>query len=204
MTRSSGACAAVWGRRIGPGSLVLVSGPSGAGKDSLLDRVRGLNAGDPRIAFPRRIVTRPVSRFEDHDSATAEEFDRILENDGLAFWWTAHGLRYGLPASVDEMIGAGRCVVCNVSRTVITPLRERYENVVAVLITAPHDILAARLAARGRSSDGELQHRMTRTIAQTPDFDAVIENSGTIEDGAAKLQRAIHRQLNSACRVPSG
>jgi len=183
--------------RIGPGALVAVCGPSGAGKDSLLRRVRDMNSGNTRIVFPRRVVTRPVSPFEDHDSATAEQFDDMLAADAFAVWWSAHGLRYGLPSSIDEEIRAGRCVVCNVSRTIVGELRKRYARVVAVLITAPHEILAARLAARARGTDGNLADRVARSVevGKSLDADIVIDNTGSIDEGARRLQDGIESQL---------
>lgn len=199
----SSVSAQAWQARVGPGALVAVCGPSGAGKDSLLRRVQETNGDVARIVFPRRIVTRPVSDFEDHDTATPEEFDRTLASGGFAFWWDAHGLKYGLAASVDDDIRAGRCVVCNVSRTVIPELRNRYMRVVAVLITAPHEILAARLAARARASDGSLPERMARSARVSGHFEAdiVIDNTGSIGEGARKLQNAIERQFASIPQV---
>jgi len=187
---------------ISPGALVAVCGPSGAGKDSLLSRVREMNNGAPRIAFPRRIVTRPVSSFEDHDTATPEAFDRMLANGDLAFWWDAHGLKYGLAASIDNDIRDGRCVVCNVSRAVIPALRHRYAHVMVVLITAPADILAERLAVRARVTDGSLSGRIARSSQLSADLsaDVVIDNTGSIEDGARRLQHVIESQLIPAPR----
>lgn len=179
--------------RIGPGALVAICGPSGAGKDSLLNRVQEMNQNVARILFPRRIVTRPASAFEGHDSTTTDEFDRMLEGGGFAFWWSAHGLKYGLPSSVDDEIRAGRCVVCNVSRTIISELRNRYAQVTVVLITAPHEILAARLAARARATDGVLSDRVARSneVGRNLDADFVIDNTGSVEEGALGLQRVI-------------
>jgi ribose 1,5-bisphosphokinase len=183
--------------RIGPGALVAVCGPSGAGKDSLLRRVQEMNGDTASIVFPRRIVTRPVSTFEDHDTATEEHFDHMLTAGGFAFWWNAHGLKYGLSSAIDDDLRAGRCVVCNVSRTVIPELRGRYASVVAVLVTAPHEILAARLAARARGTDGNLSDRIARSaeVGRTLEADIVIDNTGSIEEGARRLQNAIKSQF---------
>jgi ribose 1,5-bisphosphokinase len=188
------------GQRIGPGALVAVCGPSGAGKDSLMRRVRETNSDAARIVFPRRIVTRPVSAHEDHDTATPEEFDSRLASGGFAFWWDAHGLKYGLAAAVDDDIRAGLCVVCNVSRTVVPELRNRYARVVAVLITAPHEILAARLAARARGTDGNLSDRVARSdeVGRALDADVVIDNTGSVDEGARRLQDAIARAAASS------
>ncbi|ARQ02501.1 phosphonate metabolism protein/1,5-bisphosphokinase (PRPP-forming) PhnN [Pseudorhodoplanes sinuspersici] len=189
--------------RIGPGALVAVCGPSGAGKDSLLRRVQERNNDAAWIVFPRRTVTRLVSDFEEHDTATPEEFDRTLASGGFAFWWDAHGLKYGLAASIDEDIRAGRCVMCNVSRTVIPGLRHKYSHVVAVLVTAPQDVLQARLAARGRATDGDLSQRMARSakVSDNLDVDLVIENTGSIDDGARQLLDALESRLTSTLKI---
>ncbi len=191
---------------IGPGALIAVCGPSGAGKDLLLRRVQEmqeLNNDMPRIVFPRRIVTRPVSSFEDHDSATPDAFDQLLAGGRLALWWAAHGLKYGLPGSIDDDIRAGRCVACNGSRMVVPALRHRYAHVVIVLITAPPDILAARLAARARATDGGLPERMARSSQVSEDLKAeiVIDNTGSIDDGARQLYDAIESRLTMNSKV---
>ena len=182
--------------RIGPGALIAVCGPSGAGKDSLLRRAQEMNTATSNLVFPRRIVTRLVSDFEEHDTATPEQFDRTLASGGFAFWWDAHGLKYGIAGAIDDDIRAGRCVVCNISRMVIPTLRNKYADVVAVLVTAPKDVLIARLAARDRATDGDLTQCMARSAEVSDNFQAnvVIENTGSIDDGARKLLDAIETQ----------
>ena len=56
------------------GGFVFVVGPSGAGKDSLIAYARGAFADNERVIFPRRVVTRPSSEFEDHDSLEETAF----------------------------------------------------------------------------------------------------------------------------------
>ena len=53
--------------KIGPGRLVLVVGPSGAGKDTLIAGARVKCLNNPTIVFPRRVVTRAASVAEDND-----------------------------------------------------------------------------------------------------------------------------------------
>jgi len=179
---------------IGPGRFILVVGPSGAGKDTVLAGLRRRCAGDPEIAFPRRVVTRPVSEAEDHDSLTPEAFDAALAQGAFALWWQAHGLKYGIPSAVDDDIRAGRTVICNVSRAIVGDVRARYTNVETVLITAPPEVLAERLAHRGRESGGGVSERLQRSDAFAGfQADHVIENIGAPETAVQTLLDIIRK-----------
>ncbi|KJC60685.1 ribose-phosphate pyrophosphokinase [Bradyrhizobium sp. LTSPM299] len=177
---------------IGPGRLVLVVGPSGAGKDTLLGLVKTACADDRNIVFPRRLITRAASASEDNEEVSADAFQQALANGDYAMHWEAHGHRYALSRSIDDEIRAGRSVIANVSRTVISAARRNYVNVVVVLITAPPDVLAARLAARARASDGQLAHRLARSVDETAAVpDVTIVNSGSAEFHGRQLIRII-------------
>jgi ribose 1,5-bisphosphokinase len=188
--------------RIGPGALVVVVGPSGAGKDTLIALARAQCAHDARIVFPRRIVTRPPSAAEDHDSATPAQFDAAIEQDAYAFWWEAHGLKYALPAAIDTELRAGRTVVCNVSRAVIRQLRARYARLTVVLVTAPKEMLLARLAARGRERGGDVVERLDRAESVVEDFrpDIVIENTDDPDIGANRLAQVLREEAEPPSR----
>ena len=176
---------------IGPGRLVLVVGPSGAGKDTLINLARAALRDDASVVFPRRVITRAASD-EAHDAMDADAFENAARADAFALTWDAHDLRYGIPASIDGHIRAGRTVVCNVSRTIIATARERYIDVRVVLVTAPPDVLAARLAARSRGSDGDLRLRLARSEGfASLAADCVITNIGAPEAAAAALIVAI-------------
>jgi len=110
---------------IGPGRLVVVVGPSGAGKDTLIACARVRLAGDPTVVFPLRIVTRTASAAEHHRTISDGDFATAAEQGVFAFWWEAHGLKYALPAGIDDDIRPGRTVVCNVSRGIVAALRRR-------------------------------------------------------------------------------
>ena len=147
---------------IGPGRLVLVVGPSGAGKDTLIAGARAACRDDATVVFPRRVVTRPASNFEDNDFVSKSAFEQAAAKGAFAFWWSAHGHDYGIPLAIDFDIESGRTVVCNVSRTMVDVVRKRYAHVMTILVTAPKDVLAARLAARDRASDGRILERLSR------------------------------------------
>ncbi|WP_076862804.1 phosphonate metabolism protein/1,5-bisphosphokinase (PRPP-forming) PhnN [Bradyrhizobium mercantei] len=177
---------------IGPGRLILVVGPSGAGKDTLLGLAKAACADDRDVVFPRRLITRQASVSEDNEEVSAENFQRAAAGGDYAMHWEAHGHRYALSRAINDEIRAGRTVIANVSRTVIAAARRNYANPIVVSVTAPPDVLAARLAARARSSDGLLAQRLARTVEEstsTPDF--TIVNSGTAEYHARQLVRII-------------
>ncbi len=182
--------------RIGPGRLILVVGPSGAGKDTLIAGARATCAQDSAIVFPRRVVTRDATAAEDHETAGEEMFRRAAAAGEFALWWEAHGLCYGIPSAIDHDIRAGRRVVCNVSRTVIGLAQARYAAVVVVHVTAPEHVLQARLASRGRTSDGNHADRIMRAAAvgQGIDADVVIDNVGRPDVGIARLVAVIRER----------
>jgi len=95
-----------------------------------------------------------------------------------------------LPRSIDDDVRAGRTVVFNASRTVIETVRRAYARVVVVSITAPPNLLAERLASRGRDSDGPIEPRLRRAVDEVV-ADATIVNVGGIEPHARSLIQII-------------
>ena len=169
-----------------PGALILVVGPSGAGKDTLLGLAREALRGDPAYVFPRRLVTRPPSASEDNDELSEAAFAAGEAEGRFALSWRAHGLGYALPGSITALLTAHR-VVCNVSRRTVAPARGRFRDVGVVEVTAPPDVLARRLLARGRAQDGDLGLRLARAVDVCADL--TIRNAGAPADAARELVR---------------
>ena len=177
---------------IGPGRLVLVVGPSGAGKDTLIGLARAACAGDGTIFFPRRVVTREPSSFEDNEQVSLEAFLQAQARGEFAVHWEAHNHCYALRRAMDDQLRAGHAVVANVSRTIVEAMRRTYLDVVVVSITAPPEILGQRLAGRARGSDGQVADRLNRAIDDAVAVpDVTIMNVGNAEDYACELLRAI-------------
>ncbi|QHP67571.1 phosphonate metabolism protein/1,5-bisphosphokinase (PRPP-forming) PhnN [Bradyrhizobium sp. LCT2] len=180
---------------IGPGRLVLVVGPSGAGKDTLLQLAQAACIDDHDVVFPRRVVTRESSAAEDNIAMSPDEFRRGIDHGDFAVHWDAHGHSYALPLEINDDIRAGRAVVVNVSRTVIAALRQAYANVVVVAITAPPDVLAQRLAARARHSDGNIAERLSRSVEDaSTQADVTILNAGSADYHSRQLVRVIRNE----------
>jgi ribose 1,5-bisphosphokinase len=177
----------------GPGAFVAVVGASGVGKDALLSYVRE-RSGD-LTRFPRRAITRPPGPGEDHDPMTDDQFAKARAGGAFAVHWHAHGLCYGLPASVDAEVGDGLVVVANVSRTVIGQLDERYRRLVVVRVTVSEEVRARRLRDRGREPEPGIGRRLGRPDpAPGHRVDEVIVNDGALAAGGDQLLRIIHGQ----------
>jgi phosphonate metabolism protein PhnN/1,5-bisphosphokinase (PRPP-forming) len=167
--------------------LVLVVGPSGAGKDTLLAAARQALADDHRFRFVRRVITRASDAGgEAHEAVTDTDFaarDFVLQ-------WQAHGLRYGIP---NEAITGGMIAVANVSRSVIAEAAQRFA-VRVIEITAPPDMLAARLMSRGREAEADVATRLARSVS-VPNHVSVdtVMNDGSLEDGVARFVAALNR-----------
>lgn len=177
------------------GTLFLIVGPSGAGKDTLIAGAREALANEPQIVFARRAITRAQDAGgEDHEEIAEREFDRRRDAGGFLLHWEAHGLKYGLPAALADDLAAGRHVVANVSRAVLREAIDRFPSATVVEITASPEVLARRLAGRGRETEAGIADRLAREAAAIPD-DAplvTIVNDGSVADGIAHFVNVLH------------
>ena len=166
------------------GLLVLVVGPSGSGKDTLMAGAAQALAGDARFRFVRRVVTRPATE-EDHEVIDAEGFAARRDAGGFALHWEAHGLQYGIPAAILDDLALGRAVVANVSRSVLADAADRFPAM-AIEITVSDWVRGLRLRQRGREAAADVTARLQREVPLPeglPIF--TIVNDGTIAQGIA-------------------
>lgn len=180
------------------GVLVVVVGPSGAGKDTLMARARERLGGDARFRFVRREITRPAEAGgEDHIAVTPEQFAARRAAGAYALSWEAHGLGYGIPADVAGDIAAGKVVVANSSRAKIAEIALRFPAL-ALEITAPAAVLAARLAARGRETEEDIARRLAREVALPEGVRiARVMNDRSAEEGAEAVVRVLKEASGS-------
>jgi len=167
------------------GTFFFVVGPSGGGKDTLIDGARQVLEPTGRYVFARRVVTRPAgSPGEAHEAATEEEFAAREAAGEFLITWNAHGLRYGLPLALMAAIESGRNVVANGSRAVIAELSARLPRLIVVDVTAPPEILAARIAGRGREQGSAIENRLARKVEPWP---AGIRSLSVCNDAAPEI-----------------
>lgn len=181
--------------------LVAVVGPSGAGKDTLMDGARAALAADPRFRFVRRCITRPAdSGGEAHESLSAAAFAARRAQGGFALCWDAHGLSYGIPRDIEGDLEAGRVAVANLSRHALAEAAARYRLRV-LLITAPMELRAVRLAARGREAVADIAARLSREAGLPPRLEVeTVSNDADVPAGVARVLAALNRAAADAPR----
>ncbi|MFJ4196639.1 phosphonate metabolism protein/1,5-bisphosphokinase (PRPP-forming) PhnN [Pseudomonas sp. NPDC089534] len=175
------------------GRLIYLMGPSGSGKDSLIDAAREpLQALGCEVA--RRVITRSAeSAGEDAVGVTPEEFERRREAGDFALSWQANGLSYGIPAQIDQWLKSGRHVLVNGSRGHLAQAHERYPTLLPVLLTVRDEVLRERLLRRGRESLAQIDARLARnalfmageSVGDTPVYR--LDNSGALTDAVSRL-----------------
>ncbi|MBP6013286.1 MAG: phosphonate metabolism protein/1,5-bisphosphokinase (PRPP-forming) PhnN [Alphaproteobacteria bacterium] len=170
------------------GTLFLIVGPSGSGKDTLIDGVRQTLA--KTHLFPRRAITRPRDAgSEDHVAKTPAEFEACEQTGNFALSWRAHGLAYGVPAAIETDLARGKHVVVNGSRGIVEEARAKFAPLKVIEVTAPASTLRQRLLARGREQATEIDERVARQSSVRADV--VVVNDGTVEQGVAALLAAL-------------
>ena len=161
--------------------LFLIVGPSGSGKDTLINYAVGRVPGLKKI---RRVITRPPNNFEDFESVDYCEFDK---RDFL-ITWEVFGVKYGIP-KLEE----GNYIV-NVSRSVVPKIKEIFPNTKVIKLTAPKEILIQRQIKRGRDPLNVILKRVERDF----DIDCDIEIDTSFSDiriAGEKLVNFINKEL---------
>lgn len=169
--------------------LLVIVGPSGAGKDSVL---KGWLASLPHELAPhrvRRTITRDAGdASEDHEAIDEAGFLAALEAGAFAFTWQAHGLHYGVRWPELEPLAQGRWVVMNGSRGHLPELRDVAPQAHVIEVVAPDALRRARLDRRGREATPQLQDRLVRSVPE-PAPDLRITNDGDLSHAIAQLGR---------------
>jgi phosphonate metabolism protein PhnN/1,5-bisphosphokinase (PRPP-forming) len=193
-------------QKSGRGRLIVVVGPSGAGKDTLInyaqDRVRGL----AEISFIKRTITRAAGPGEDHEPVSEHEFLERESRGAFALSWKAHGLSYGIPATVDSLLSDGKITIVNGSRSALGQIRQKYPDVITVNITARPDILARRIAHRAREDAKSAHDRMTRKVTSDGHLATFeIDNSTSIfSAGEIFIEALFAIRRQGKCRLSDG
>lgn len=171
------------------GLVIALVGPSGAGKDTLIDLVL---PRIPQVQKVRRVITRRQDAGgETFDGVSLDAFNEMKANGSFCLSWEAHGHSYGVPAYVSE--NSGQTYLFNGARRALGEAESLFENFHVLEITASPEVLAERLAARGRETAEQIKERLSVQDWRVPDrFNpTIIDNSGDLATAEAALFDAL-------------
>ncbi|MFC2047085.1 guanylate kinase [Chloroflexota bacterium] len=185
--------------------LIVLSGPSGVGKDAVLTRMKQL---DYSLEYITTITTRPQRDQErdkvDYHFVSAQRFQEMVEQKQLLEWANVYGNWYGVPrAPVKQALDRGQGVIVKVDIQGAATIKIISPEAVFIFLTPPSiEELAVRLKQRQTESPFDLALRMKTAgeeIKQLSIFDYVVVNKpGKIDQAVSYLQAIITAEK---CRV---
>lgn len=164
------------------GNLFIVSGPSGAGKGTLVDELAHIV---PDLWVSVSATTRAPRPGESHGShynfVSDREFDDLIETGGLLEWARVHGHRYGTPRSaVREKVAEGRQVILEIDPQGAFQIRDQLPETVLLFVRPPDmDELQRRLEGRKSETPEQVADRMRtaeRELELVGRYDHVVIN----------------------------
>ena len=188
-----------------PGWFVAIVGPSGAGKDTIINAVHQSLKNNPEFLFVRRTITRKagINSFDDHAETSQnignednigvslEQFLELSEKASFSLQWFAHGIHYALPIGIVDEVRKGKIVIANVSRAELEHAKELFGKVFVIEINAPIGILKERLLSRKREKITDIEERLERAnipihLPKGAKY-CYIDNSGNINYSVDKV-----------------
>ena len=188
------------------GFLLVLSGPSGAGKGTLVDRLVGVR---PECVFSISATTRPRRPAErdgvQYEFVSREEFERRRSAGLFLEWAEVHGHLYATPAKfVDEGVAAGRVVVLDVDVQGGASVRRARPDAVSVFIYPPSvDALRQRLLKRNTETPQSVERRLADApgeLAQYREYDYLVINDD-LESALANLTAIVDAERSRVRRL---
>ena len=204
-----------------PGWFVAIVGPSGAGKDTIINAVHQALKNNPEFLFVRRTITRKagINSFNDHDDTSQdignednigvslEQFLELSEKASFSLQWFAHGIHYALPIGIVDEVHKGKIVIANVSRAELEHAKELFGKVFVIEINAPIGILKERLISRKREKITDIEERLER--ANIPIHlpggakYCYIDNSGNINSSVDEVLSILQKLSSENLSLPA-
>jgi guanylate kinase len=157
------------GGGVRPGDVFIISGPSGAGKGTLVQALMQRLPGLWLSVSATTRAPRPGEREGVHYVfLTAGEFDTILAEGGFLEWAEVHGNRYGtLRSAVEEHTRAGQAVILEIDPQGAEQVKQAMPTAVLVFIAPPSFAeLRRRLEGRGSETPEQIERRLHRAVAE--------------------------------------
>ncbi len=178
--------------------LFVISGPSGAGKGTLVSRIREQH---PALGLTVSATTREPREGEvDGESyyfLTDDEFARRVDADEFVEWAEVHGHRYGtLVSEVTSNLDAGRSLILEIDVQGAFQVKKRFPDAILIFIMPPSlEVLTDRLSSRGTETPESLSLRLANAKAEielAPQYDDVVVNDD-LDDATAELLQVIQQ-----------
>jgi ribose 1,5-bisphosphokinase len=171
--------------------LIWLTGPSGSGKDSLLNALR--EAPPDNVLIAHRYITRAADAGGENHVALSESEFRRREALGLfAISWQAHGLHYGLGEEIDLWLARGLNVLVNGSRLHLPIVQQHYgAQLLPLVLQVSPAVLAARLRRRGREDEAGIATRLARAAEPLPAHCHPLNNDGALSDTLETLRQLL-------------
>lgn len=179
------------------GRLFVLSGPSGAGKGTICDKLVELGLADLSISMTTRNCRGKEIPDVSYYFVSQEEFQKTIDENGFLEWAEIYGNRYGTPkAPVLKKLEAGRDVILEIEMQGALNVKKSYPDAVLIFVLPPSlSELKRRLRARGRDTEEQIEIRSKSVmdeIKKIYDYDNYIVN--------ADLDQAV----NDAKKILSG
>lgn len=185
------------------GLLLVVSGPSGVGKDSVLD---GLKQIYPKPLKCVTTTTRAPREGEvdgvDYTFVSVDEFHKQVEMGGFLEYAEVHGNMYGTPRQwVEDRLNRGDDIILKIDVQGGLTVKERMPQAVMIFLVPPSlEELENRLRTRSTETDDEVSKRLLNARAELehiPCYDYIIEND-SLQKAAEELKAVI---IAEHCRI---
>jgi ribose 1,5-bisphosphokinase len=143
--------------------IILLTGASGAGKDTLLKKARSYFRNHPEIHFIKRFITRKPGAFEENYYIEESAFELLTESGFFISWWNAHGLKYGIPRREIDHLKRDETAIVSISREKVSDFETLFEDQVVVInISASREVIEKRLKKRKRENQLQIITRLKR------------------------------------------
>lgn len=185
------------------GLLVVFSGPSGVGKDTVLEELSRIHAGFRRcVTATTRPPREDETDGEDYHFISEQEFRGRIDRGGFLEWANVHGSLYGTPRKwVEGRLRENTDVILKIDVQGAAHVRRAMPEAVLVFLAPPSmQELENRLRGRESETEQEAATRLANAISeleQMPDYDYVIEND-TVANAADRLRAII---IAEHCRI---
>lgn len=181
--------------------MVVISGPSGVGKDTLIERMAELGHDHHFTITATTRDARPGEKEGvNHFFLTREEFTDMIRADELLEWAEVYGNYYGVPKQqVRDALERGQHVLIRVDVQGARRLRQLLPEALQIFVMPPSmPVLRKRLEERGVNSEEDMENRLdsaTKEIAESEEFDyCVVNEEDHLDEAVEQVSNIFDRE----------